>query len=240
MNQSIAALALAAAALVPAGRPGPGRLHAVTARPSPLTPPTAVRPIWMLIGAAATGALLWAASGRAVVALATAAGAAGVGSLAMRRMDRARRRGDDPVDLAAAWEQLAACLEVGLPVAVAVAAAAEPLEGDAGVELRRVAGLLELGADPAAAWHAARASPPLAAFARAAGRSGGTGAALAHTARAEGTRLRSALTDAAEARAQRAAVLITAPLGLCFLPAFIVLGIAPVVVGLAGEALTGW
>ena len=39
---------------------------------------------------------------------------------------------------------------------------------------------------------------------------------------------------------QRAAVLITAPLGLCFLPAFLVLGIAPVVIGLAGQALSWW
>jgi pilus assembly protein TadC len=35
-------------------------------------------------------------------------------------------------------------------------------------------------------------------------------------------------------------VLITGPLGLCFLPAFLTLGIAPVVVGLAGEALARW
>jgi pilus assembly protein TadC len=239
MNQSVAALALAAAVLLPAGRPGSGRLHAVTA-PSSDTPSTALRPIWMLIGAAAAGALLWAASGKSVMAPVSAAAAAAVGSFVLRRRDRPGRGSEDPADLAAAWEQLAACLEVGLPVAAAVAAAAEPLDGDAGVELRRVAGLLELGADPAPAWHTARNSPALAAFARAAGRSGGTGAALAHTARAEGTRLRGVLTDAADARAQRAAVLITAPLGLCFLPAFIVLGIAPVVVGLAGEALSGW
>jgi pilus assembly protein TadC len=106
--------------------------------------------------------------------------------------------------------------------------------------LRRVAGLLALGADPTAAWAGARSTPELAAFARAAGRSAGTGAALARSARTEGTRLRAALTDAAEARAQRAAVLITAPLGLCFLPAFLVLGIVPVVLGLADDALRGW
>jgi pilus assembly protein TadC len=80
----------------------------------------------------------------------------------------------------------------------------------------------------------------LAAFARAAARSAGTGAALARTARTEGSRIRAALADAAEARAQRAGVLITAPLGLCFLPAFLVLGIAPVVIGLAGEVLARW
>ena len=80
----------------------------------------------------------------------------------------------------------------------------------------------------------------LAAFARAAARSAGTGAALARVARTECARLRAELTDAAQARAQRAAVLITGPLGLCFLPAFLVLGIAPVVIGLAGEALARW
>jgi pilus assembly protein TadC len=43
--------------------------------------------------------------------------------------------------------------------------------------------------------------------------------------------------DAARAAAERAAVLIAGPLGLCYLPAFLCLGIVPVVVGLAGEVL---
>ena len=84
------------------------------------------------------------------------------------------------------------------------------------------------------------AAPALSGFARAAARSAGTGSALAQVARAESDRIRAGLVDAAEARAQRAAVLITGPLGLCFLPAFLVLGIAPVVIGLAGEALARW
>jgi pilus assembly protein TadC len=82
--------------------------------------------------------------------------------------------------------------------------------------------------------------PSAAPFARAAARSAATGAALARTARAESSRVRAALTDAAEARAQRAGVLIAAPLGLCFLPAFLVLGVVPVVIGLAGEVLPQW
>ncbi len=44
----------------------------------------------------------------------------------------------------------------------------------------------------------------------------------------------------ATARARRAAVLITAPVGLCFLPAFIAVGVLPVVIGLAGGAAGGW
>lgn len=148
---------------------------------------------------------------------------------------------DAPVDVAAAWEQLAVCLEAGLPVAAAVGAAATAtLPGRTGDALRRVAGLLELGADPARAWSAAQEVPQLAAFARAAGRSAGTGAALARAARTEGSRVRADLADDAEARAQRAGVLVAGPLGLCFLPAFLVLGVAPVVIGLATEALEQW
>ena len=124
--------------------------------------------------------------------------------------------------MATAWAELAVCLEAGLPVAAAVAAAAEPLDGTTGTALRRVAGLLELGGDAAQAWQAAQDDPATAGFARTAARSSATGAALAHAARAESTRVREALTDAAEARAQRAGVLIAAPLGLCFLPAFLV------------------
>ena len=38
-------------------------------------------------------------------------------------------------------------------------------------------------------------------------------------------------------RAERAGVLAVAPLGLCFLPAFVLLGVVPVVAGLVGPLL---
>ena len=44
--------------------------------------------------------------------------------------------------------------------------------------------------------------------------------------------------DAAVATAERAGVLIAAPLALCFLPAFMLLGLVPVVVGL-GRTMFG-
>ncbi len=53
---------------------------------------------------------------------------------------------------------------------------------------------------------------------------------LAAEARAEWSR-------EATARARKAAVLISAPVGLCFLPAFIAVGVLPVVIGLAGGVL---
>jgi Flp pilus assembly protein TadB len=240
VNQPVAALALAAAVLVAAGRPGPPRLRVLTARPGAAPTTATVRPLWVGVGGAAAGALAWVVTGAVTAAVVCAAVAVGLGAAARRTWAPPGPRADHPAALAAAWAQLAVCLEVGLPVAAAVAAAAASLDGREGEELRRVAGLLELGADPAQAWDAAQETAPLAAFARTARRSAATGAALARAARAEDARLRSGLLDAAEARAQRAAVLITAPLGLCFLPAFLVLGIVPVVVGLAADALSWW
>ena len=48
---------------------------------------------------------------------------------------------------------------------------------------------------------------------------------------------RAAAGDAAEATAERAGVLIAGPLALCFLPAFVVLGLIPTIAGLAGTML---
>lgn len=238
--QAVAVLLLTAAVLVADGRYGIARLRSVTAGRRGAATGAALRPAWVAVAAAAAGTLVGVLTGSAVAGLLGAGVAAGLGPVARRASAGLQAAGDDPADLASSWAQLAVCLEAGLPVAAAVAAAAEPLDGRAGTELRRVAGLLALGADPASAWQGVQHSAALSVFARAAGRSAGTGAALARAARAEEARLRGALVDAAEARAQRAAVLITAPLGLCFLPAFLVLGIAPVVLGLADEALGWW
>ncbi|WP_433557627.1 type II secretion system F family protein [Pseudonocardia xinjiangensis] len=238
-----ALVVLALALLVPGGRHGAGRLLALqSTAPGPVDAvvPPALRSSWVVVGAVAAGALGWTVAGAAAgVVLGAAAG--GAGALAVRRAAaRSAPATEQDGDIAGGWELLAVCLEAGLPVSIAVAAAAEPLHGSTGAHLRRVAGLLELGADPVEAWFAAEDVPVLATFARAAGRSAGTGAALAQVARAEGARLRADLLDSAQARSQRAAVHITGPLGLCFLPAFLVLGIAPVVIGLAGEALAQW
>lgn len=234
-------LLLAAASLVSAGRPAAARMQITvrsgpTPSPAPGAPP--LRRSWIVVGAVALGAVSATVAGPAT-GLAVGGLTALAGGLVARRAARPAPA-TDAARLAGAWELLAVCLEAGLPVALAVSAAAQPLDGAAGARLRRVAGLLELGADPADAWRGAADLPALAAFARAAQRSAGTGSALAQVARTEGDRIHAELLDTAQARAQRAAVLITGPLGLCFLPAFLVLGIAPVVVGLAGRALAQW
>ena len=76
-------------------------------------------------------------------------------------------------------------------------------------------------------------APASRALARAA--EGGAPVAAAVARMAGDARLRAAADG--EAAARRAGVLAVAPLGLCFLPAFVLLGVVPVIAGLAGPLL---
>ena len=107
-------------------------------------------------------------------------------------------------------------------------------EATAAARLRSVAALFELGADPAVAWEPADGHPDLRDLAAAARRSAVAGTPLSDAARQHAALLRSARASEVQRRAGRAGVAMTAPLGLCFLPAFLCLGLAPVVVGLLG------
>lgn len=146
----------------------------------------------------------------------------------------------EPLQLAGAWDLLAACLRAGLPVATATGAVAEQLPGRDGAVLRRVAELLATGVDPAEAWQPALASPTTAALARIARRTARSGAAMAGAVAELAGQVRAVAADLAEERAQRAGVLITGPLGLCFLPAFFCLGVLPMIIGLAGQFIEHW
>ncbi|MEU6817378.1 type II secretion system F family protein [Streptomyces sp. NPDC046860] len=138
-----------------------------------------------------------------------------------------------------AAELLAACIEAGAGPVVAAQAVGEALGGPVGDALARGAAEARLGGEPADAWARLTALPGAGALARLLERADRSGlpaadpaARLASDARAESIR-------AATVRARRAAVLISAPVGLCFLPAFIAVGVLPVVIGLAGGALEG-
>lgn len=146
----------------------------------------------------------------------------------------------EPLALAGAWELLAACLRAGMPVPGAVRAVAEGLDGPAGPALRRTAELLALGADPLQAWLPALECTATARLAKAARRSGRSGTALAESLTRLAAEVRAGAREQSEARAQRAGVLIAVPLGLCFLPAFLVIGVAPVLIGLATGLMRQW
>lgn len=163
-------------------------------------------------------------------------------ALATRRIQRRARAGADAesLALAGAWDLLAACLQAGMPVPVGVRAVAEGLGAPAGPALRRSAELLALGADPAQAWQPALECTATARLARAAQRSGRSGSALAESLTRLAAAVRADAREQSEARAQRAGVLIAGPLGLCFLPAFLAIGVVPVVIGLAAGLAQQW
>ncbi|MFD0021808.1 type II secretion system F family protein [Streptomyces sp. NPDC058382] len=137
-----------------------------------------------------------------------------------------------------AADLLAACISVGAGPREAAEAVGESLGGPVGEQLARTAAEIRLGGEPAVAWGRFGAIPGADALARCLDRAGATGAPAAEPVSRLAAAMRAERSSAAVARAQRAAVMITAPVGLCFLPAFLTVGVAPVVIGLAKGLLS--
>lgn len=170
------------------------------------------------------------------LAVAAAAGA----ERFLRQREPARVRAERlaaAAELPLGADLLAAALRAGAPVDGAAAAVADALGGPLGERLQRTARALRLGAEPAEAWgHLAeiRGADRLIA---AAVRTSASGGALAGSLGRLADDLRADRAVAVEAAAQRAGVLIVLPLGLCFLPAFLLAGLVPVVVSVLGDVL---
>jgi hypothetical protein len=109
------------------------------------------------------------------------------------------------------------------------------LPGPATARLAEVLPRLRLGADPVEVWATVTGEPALAALGRTMGRAQVTGAAVVPALERLADELaRSARADA-EDRARAVGVRAAVPLGLCLLPAFVLLGIVPVVGSLLGS-----
>jgi pilus assembly protein TadC len=148
-----------------------------------------------------------------------------------------RRRLRETADLPLAADLLAAAMRAGAPVDRSVLAVAEALDGPLADRLARVGRLLRLGGGPEEAWEPLASVPGADRLTAAVLRSSNSGAALAGALTRLADDLRADRSTAAEAAARRAGVLIVLPLGLCFLPAFILAGLVPVVVAVLGDVL---
>ncbi len=147
---------------------------------------------------------------------------------------------DDAVrHLPLAADLLAACASAGAGPGEAAEAVGRSLGGPLGERLTRTAAELRLGGEPAEVWRRFGAIPGASGLARCMERAGSSGAPAAEAVARHATALRSARARTAAARARRAQVLISGPVGLCFLPAFLAVGVAPVVIGLATGLLDG-
>lgn len=237
---SIAAIALALAVLI---RPGAAL---VTARLAALQPPAvdvgrrSPLPVVAAVSIALLPVVLGGGPAGMLLGLPLGLGAFAGSRWLLRGPGQRRARAPDSLLLASSWDLLAACLRGGLPVPAAVRAIAADVPEPAAEALRHTAELLALGADPVAAWAPALAEPSTAELARGARRSARSGAALATVAEGLAAAVRAGADDLAEAKAQRAAVAVTGPLGLCFLPAFLCVGVVPVVIGLATRLMATW
>jgi pilus assembly protein TadC len=134
---------------------------------------------------------------------------------------------------------VATVLRTGQPVPAALDWGAEVADAVLAGELRKAGALLRLGASAADAWSSLAADPRLRPVSVVAIRSADSGIRLAAAFSALATELRADAVTAATARANRAGIWVLAPLGLCFLPSFVCLGVAPVIAGIGAELLSG-
>ncbi|MDH2426728.1 type II secretion system F family protein [Sphaerisporangium sp. TRM90804] len=145
------------------------------------------------------------------------------------------RRARLVADLPFAADVMVACLRAGQPVTGAVETAADAVGGPLGDSLAWVGGQLRLGAAPEAAWSALKGDRALSGLVLGMTRAASSGAPVADVLTRLADDARRKGRAEASAAARRAGVQVVAPLGLCFLPAFVLLGIVPVVAGLAGQ-----
>lgn len=141
-------------------------------------------------------------------------------------------------------ELFAACFRAGLPATSAAAAVADSYGDTSGTDpladkWRRVVAYGALGSEPERAWAVMDGVPGCEELAALVTLSQSSGSAVASGCDRIAAALRASAADEATAAAERAGVLISIPLAAFFLPAFFVLGLAPVVIGLGSEMFGG-
>lgn len=124
---------------------------------------------------------------------------------------------------------LAAVLRAGMTDAAALGLVCGAAEGPMAVHLSRVARALRLGAEPEEAWRSAMAEPILAPLAEGMVRSSRTGAAVGPLLDRIAEDARARYFDEAQTAARAISVRAVLPLGLCYLPSFLLLSVVPVV-----------
>ncbi|ALV46992.1 hypothetical protein MB46_17410 [Arthrobacter alpinus] len=129
-------------------------------------------------------------------------------------------------------ELLGTALDSGMTVQGALRAVAYVAESDIQTRLLRVVAGLEIGASWQNSWEGNTSRRDVAQIHDALSFGALTGASSAPLLYAEALRSRRAASRSAEKRAAALGVKLVLPLGLCSLPAFIALGIVPVVMAM--------
>lgn len=150
----------------------------------------------------------------------------------------ARTREEIEAGMPLAVDLLAACAAVGRPPESSLRVVAAAVGGALGQRLALVAGRLEFGADPVAEWKRLGDDPQFAPLARTMQRTVESGAPLVDglTLLAEDRRRDRRMHT--QMRARSVGVKAAGPLAACFLPAFMLVGVVPTIVG-AFRAMLG-
>jgi Flp pilus assembly protein TadB len=227
--------ALAAGAACALVLPGPARASGPT--PEPFRPSgypadwlRRWRPLWVVLAGVAAAAFVGGTAGLIGAPVAAAATwwviERSEPASARRDRDAARR------DLPHVVGLLAGALRSGQPPTDALAVVVAALPGPAADRLGEVVPRLRLRLDPMTVWAELADDPALGPLGRAMARTHRTGAPVVPAVERLADELsRSARADV-EDRARAVGVRAAVPLGLCLLPAFVLIGIVPVVAGL--------
>lgn len=149
------------------------------------------------------------------------------------RSDRRPAAEDARVDAAVLADILGAAIQAGASIPASLAALGRAVPGEQGHELQQVAATLRLGGDWSAAW--ARAGQDLQTLNRALYPSWTDGVAPGGLLRHAAAQIRRRRAEEAREAAARLGVRLVLPMGLCWLPAFVLLGLAPVLLSTGGS-----
>jgi pilus assembly protein TadC len=175
-------------------------------------------------------AAFWLIEGAAGLVLGVGVGAGawyGLGRLepAARRRDRERVVAMLPL----AADLLAAALASGCPPALAAETVGTAIGGPLGRALVDAAAAAGVGVEPGRAWSELAAEPAVRPLARALTAAMTRGTAPAPVLARVSADARDVARWTGEARARSLGARAAAPLGLCFLPAFVLVGVVPIV-----------
>ena len=191
------------------------------------------RPWLRVLGAVAAGLVGVALVGGVVGAVVGGLAAASCWWWTGRMEPRSVRRRRESLEASVphAVDLLAACLAVGLSPGAAVEQIGAAVEPPLREELADITARLRLGTDPTVVWADLAAHPQLGGLGRTVARAIESGASVSEAMQRLATDLRRATRAEAESRARAVGVKAALPLGACLLPAFVLVGVVPLVAG---------
>ena len=148
-----------------------------------------------------------------------------------------RRRESVARSLPHVVDLLAVTLASGASPSAALTAVAAAVDGPVAEDLRAAEHSLRLGRDPVRVWREVARRPGLAALGRSMSRAVESGASVSEALHRLADDLHASARLYAESRARAVGVRAAAPLGLCLLPAFVLVGVVPLVAGTVSALL---